>query len=132
MANVQSTNAILDLVLKKHESRMESRLAAGFLPLEEITSFIIKLINCQHLTTITIDTLDEYNPQNRHELLDAISSSTRFKRTKVLISSRKDRDIVCHLEGCVSLKIEARRNQPDIFHFVETGVVALSKESDYS
>lgn len=73
MANVQSTNAILELVLKKHESRMESGLAAGFLPLEEITSFIIKLISCQHLTTITIDTLDEYNPQNRHELLDAIS-----------------------------------------------------------
>ena len=43
-------------------------------------------------------------------------------RVKILLSSRPDVDIACHLSDCLNLKIEASKNQEDIDYYTKSEV----------
>jgi len=119
--------AILDPVLKTYEAREKNAFAAGPLTLEESTDLIIRLSQNRGLTTIVLDALDECEPSLRDDLLNALTEILQIPNglIKILVSSREERDIVCHLADCLNLEIKATKNQADINHFVNSEVDKL-------
>lgn len=121
--------AILEPVRRVYKEREDGAFAAGTLTLEESTALIIELSQCRQLTTIIVDALDECEQSLRLELLDAFNEILQGSNglIKILVSSRDVGDIVCQLEGCLNLEIQASKNQVDINRFVDWGVDDLIK-----
>ncbi|KAI9771411.1 MAG: hypothetical protein M1839_002801 [Geoglossum umbratile] len=69
---------------------------------------------------IIIDALDECDPARRHELLMALERVIQESASlvKVFVSSRDDNDIVCRLDNCSNVLINANDNGKDIEDFV--------------
>ena len=107
-----------------YERRRSNGFAAGSLSSAESVALILEMVNYRPLTTIIIDALDECDPRWRSELLEALTEilETSPGLIKILVSSRDDGDIVCHLSGCLKLTIRADNNQLDIDHFVDSEV----------
>lgn len=112
-----------------YESRNQDVFAAGRLTLDESTALIIELSRDRPLTTIVIDALDECEFSSRGDLLDALSRILQdsCSLVKILVSSRADSDIVCHLLDCLNLQIEASQNQEDIESYVNFELQSLIK-----
>ena len=110
-----------------YKSREKNDFAAGPLTLEESIALIIELSQDRPLTTIIIDALDECNFSSRGDLLDALCRIIQesCSLVKILVSSRDDGDIVCRLSNCLTLQIEASRNQKDIESYVNFELEAL-------
>lgn len=119
-----SHETILEPVRELYKSHEQTGFAAGPLTLEESTTLIIQLSQERPLTTIIIDALDEYNLSSRGDMLDALSRILQDSRSlvKILVSSRADADIVCHLSKCLNLQIEASKNQGDIEYYIDSEV----------
>ena len=119
--------AVLEPTRELYEARRKDAFAAGPLTVEESTALIIKLTQHRGLTTIVVDALDECEPILRDELLEAFSEILRNSGglIKILVSSREDRDLVCHLKECLNLEIKASSNQADINYFVDSEVDKL-------
>lgn len=107
-----------------YERRRSNGFAAGSLSSAESVALILEMVKCRPLTTIIIDALDECDPRRRSELLEALTEilETSAGLIKILVSSRDDGDIVCHLSGCLNLTIKANNNQSDIDRFVDSEV----------
>ena len=82
---------------------------------------MIQLSSQRTLTTIVIDALDECDLSSRAELLESLNQVVEGSAglIKILISSRNDRAITCHLEGFPNITINATDNRTDIARFVE-------------
>ena len=124
-----SDGTILEPVKELYKSREQNGFAAGPLTLDESTALIIELSQNRPLTTIIVDALDECDLSSRGDLLDALSGILQDScgLVKILVSSRADADIVCHLSDCVNLRIEASQNQEDIERYVNFEVEYLIK-----
>ena len=124
---LNSGEVILEPTRKMYEARERSGFAAGPLTLEESTALIISLSQHRRLTTIIVDALDECEPILRDDLLHAFSAILQRSNglTKILVSSRDEMDIVCHLADCLNLEIKAIKNQADINYFVNSEVDRL-------
>lgn len=111
-----------------YDARMDDAFAAGPLTSSECVELMIKLASQRTLTTIVIDALDECDLSSRAELLDSFDRVVEGSAglVKILISSRNDRAITCHLEGFPNI-LNARDNQTDIARFVEHEVDAIIK-----
>ncbi|KAL9636227.1 MAG: hypothetical protein Q9164_002953 [Protoblastenia rupestris] len=116
--------AILHPALKTYEVREDDNFSAGTLTVSESVSLIVDLVEYRPLTTLVIDALDECHPATRFELLHALSEILQKSHSliKILVSSRDDRDIICHLEGCLNVVIQANNNGHDINQFVHSEV----------
>lgn len=127
LSNQPPDGALLDPVQNTYQAREKDGFAAGPLTIEESTNLIIELCHKRQLTTIVVDALDECEPVLREELLSAFNDILQASEglVKILVSSRNERDIVCHLEGCINLEIQASNNQADIVHFVRTELDTL-------
>ncbi|OCK92067.1 uncharacterized protein K441DRAFT_615385, partial [Cenococcum geophilum 1.58] len=79
---------------------------------------------------IVIDALDECDPARRPDLIIALDSIIQESSSlvKVLISSRSDGDIACHLGKWPGVRIEERDNKVDIEKFVRTKVAQAIEE----
>lgn len=119
-ASIQPSTPILRPTLDLHREREATAFAGGGLSARESIKLLIALSNSRPLTTIIIDALDECEPIKRDVLLDGLSEMLRSSKSlvKIMISSRDDRDIKCHLDDCDNIQIEANNNQSDIEHFV--------------
>ena len=118
---------ILEPVREIYRSREKNGFAAGPLTLDESIALIIELSQDRPLTTIIIDALDECDFSSRGNLLDALSRILQesCNLVKILVSSRDDGDIACHLSNCLNLQIEASQNQEDIESYVNFELEAL-------
>lgn len=114
-------SAILGPAKELYETRKASAFANDELTIDQSTVLIIELNLHRSLCTIVIDALDDCDCL---ELLDILSRLLKERNglVKILLSSREDRDIVCRLDGCLNLSIEARNNQADIVQFINTEV----------
>jgi len=67
---------------------------------------------------------DECESNSRPDLLQALERIINYSSNlvKIFVSSRNDQDIVCHLNNCPNLEIEAAKNQEDIVKFVHSEV----------
>ncbi|OCK95346.1 uncharacterized protein K441DRAFT_557014, partial [Cenococcum geophilum 1.58] len=89
---------------------------------DESTQVLIELINIYPSVTFVLDALDEVNPMDRLELLDALNKIAQNSESlvKVFISSRDNIDIVMHLKDSPNLYISATDNWKDINAFLTT------------
>lgn len=88
---------------------------------------MIQLASLRAITTIVIDALDECDLSSRAELLESLNQLVEGSDglIKILISSRNDRAITCHLEGFPNITIDANDNHTDINKFVEHEVETM-------
>jgi predicted ATPase len=93
------------------------------LNLKETTDLIINLLKTNP-ATIIIDALDECDNERRPELLKALDRiiDESSSIAKVLVSSRDDNNIVCHLDRSPNIFIEAKDNGDDIKRFTQREV----------
>lgn len=83
--------------------------------MEETADVLLELFK-ENPATIVIDALDEYNPNERHNLLSAMDTiiTESASLVRVFVSSRNDGDIVCQLEESPNIFIRASDNSADI------------------
>ena len=130
MACLPNDGVILDPVQKLYRARKIEGFAAGPLTITESKDLIIELTQSRPLTTIVIDALDECDPVLRGELFDTLTDILQRSNglIKILVSSRNERDIICELNDCLNLEIEATNNQADISLFVNHEVDDLIRK----
>lgn len=112
-----------------YDVRKKDAFAAGPLTSSECVKLMIKLASQRTFTTIVIDALDECDLSSRAELLESLDQVVEESAglIKILISSRNDRAITCHLEGFPNITINAHDNHTDIARFVEHEVDTMIK-----
>ena len=115
---------ILEPIREKYAERKKQAFTSIPPSLEESTNLMIALTEYSPLTTIVIDALDECDRTSRPDLLQALELIVNCSSNlvKIFVSSRNDQDIVCHLNNCPNLEIEAAKNQADIISFVNSEV----------
>ncbi|KAL6794836.1 hypothetical protein GGI42DRAFT_363259 [Trichoderma sp. SZMC 28013] len=71
--------------------------------------------------TIVIDALDECDPAQRHKLLSALGDilSRSPSVIKIMVTSRDDGDICCHLSSSPNIYIRADDNRQDVERFID-------------
>jgi hypothetical protein len=118
---------IRELVVEAYEEKKEDADENGCEPLrlnlKETTDLIINLLKTNP-ATIIIDALDECDNERRPELLKALDRiiDESSSIAKVLVSSRDDNNIVCHLDRSPNIFIEAEDNSDDIKRFTQREV----------
>ncbi len=112
-----------------YDARKKDGFAAGPVTSSECVKLMIQLASQRTITTIVIDALDECDLSSRAELLEALDQVLEESAglIKILISSRNDRAITCHLEGFPNITINANDNHTDIARFVEHEVDTMIK-----
>ena len=106
-------------VAEKYTERERKHFVDGPLRLDECVDLIINLTEQYTSTTIIIDALDECDVTTRHSLLAALSSIMQHgSLTKILVSSREDKDITLQLQELPNLYIKASDNAKDIDRYV--------------
>jgi hypothetical protein len=87
----------------------------------------MQLIDLYPHTTMVIDAMDECDPMQRSELLQALEKILQesSRLVKIFVSSRDDRDIELQLNNYPNLVISSRRNSDDIARFVVVEVERL-------
>lgn len=95
---------------------------------EDCTKALIDLCNCYPAVIFVLDALDEVNPMNRLDLLDALLRVMEESEAlvKIFISSRENMDIVARLEEKPNLRISAKENTEDIAKFVHQQLKAAN------
>ncbi|OCK81309.1 hypothetical protein K432DRAFT_295813, partial [Lepidopterella palustris CBS 459.81] len=121
LASTSTKSPILEPVRLKYELAIDG--FEGFedqaWTTEDSTEVLIELTNVYPSITIVVDALDEVNPMDRLELLDALNKIVRNSSNlvKLFISSRDSIDIVMHLSDSPNLYISATDNWKDIDAF---------------
>ena len=116
-------------VRQVYDARKKDAFAAGPLTSSECVKLMIQMASQRTLTTFVIDALDECDLSSRAELLESLDQVVEESTglIKILISSRNDRAITCHLEGLPNIAINANDNHIDIARFVEHEVDTMIK-----
>ena len=117
---LQPGSTLLNPAIAIYKKREAEGFASGSLRIGESSALLIQLIENYPQTTIVIDALDEYNPEKRADLLEALEKVLQdsSQLVKIFISSRDDHDIVCRLRNYPNLNIVSNRNRSDIALFV--------------
>lgn len=95
------------------------RMEGSGLSLSDCKEQLLESVNFYAQTTIVLDALDECEPESRHEIVNAIESVFKSRKSlKVFISSRPDRDIRQRFSNKPNIDIQATHNENDIMEFV--------------
>jgi hypothetical protein len=115
--------SVVEAYEEKNRDADESGCEPLSLNLKETTDLIINLLKTNP-ATIIIDALDECDYERRPELLKALDRiiGESLSIVKVLVSSRDDNNIVCHLDRSPNIYIEAEDNSDDIKRFTQREV----------
>lgn len=113
------TRPVRDATIRKFSQIKKEGVQLRKPSLDETVNLILELTSTSP-ATIVLDALDECNPERRHELFDALDRIVQESSNvvKILVSSRDDGDIVCHLEQSPNVYISADYNTGDICRFV--------------
>jgi hypothetical protein len=115
--------AVVDKWLERQDEGTDYRL-----DILECTELIIETTKANS-AFIVIDALDECDLLRRHELLEALDDIVQRSENivKVLVSSRREGDIVRHFQKTAKVEISAKDNSEDIERFID---IEISKRID--
>lgn len=121
--------AIPHSIIKMYNQKEQTAFASGKLKLEESQIFLAELFQIYSQVTLIVDALDECDKKTRSGFIDVLDKFIveSSKPVKILISSRRDKDIKHCFEGGPNLEIRAIDNQDDIAMFVKHEVTASEK-----
>ena len=111
-----------------HQKR-QTGFASGKLKLKESQTVLTELFQVYPQVTLVVDALDECDTKTRLNFMDILDTfiADSSKPIKILISSRRDRDIKRHFENGPILEIRAVDNRDDIAMFVDSAITASEK-----
>ena len=122
-------DAIPRSTAQMYHQKRQTGFASGKLKLKESQTVLAELFQMYPQVTLVVDALDECNKETRlgfMAILDnLIAESSR--PLKILISSRRDRDIERHFENGPNLNIRAIDNRDDIAMFVNHEITDSEK-----
>ena len=112
-----------------YNQKRQTGFASGKLKLEESQTVLAELFQVYPQVTLVIDALDECDKQTRLDFMGILDKliAESSKPIKILISSRRDRDIKRHFGNGPNLEIRAIDNQDDIAKFVDYELSAGEK-----
>ena len=126
LSTLRNTNAIPISTVAIYKENLRTGFASGKLKSKECHAILADLFEIYSQITIVLDALDECDRKTRldfmHILDELIAQSS--KPIKILISSRRDRDIRYHLKDCSNLEIRATDNRDDIAMYVNHEITA--------
>lgn len=113
---------ILQPILRKYQEEEDQAFPSGGLQIDTSCELIIELASLHAETVIVLDALDECDPENRYQLLEAMETILNQSNglVKIFASSRDDDDIVYELRNYPNLKISSNKNSKDIGYFIKT------------
>ncbi|ORY16076.1 hypothetical protein BCR34DRAFT_584541 [Clohesyomyces aquaticus] len=121
---------ILPPVVSRYEDALDGLMEYDDISwsFEETVQVLIELCDLYPAVFFILDALDEVNPLNRLDLLDALLRVIEESQAlvKVFISSRENMDIVARLEDTPNLRIGAKENTEDIAKFVHQQLKAAN------
>ncbi|KAH6665987.1 hypothetical protein B0J14DRAFT_678599 [Halenospora varia] len=98
---------LLSLTVAAYKKQEMEGFASGSLGIDESRALILQLVEHYPLTIIVIDALDDL--------------------VKIFVSSRRDHDIVLHLQDYPNLELSSKKNKDDISSFVTIKTYNLIK-----
>ena len=109
-----------------YNQKQQTGFASGKLKLEESQTILTDLVQNHPQITLVVDALDECDTNTRSAFIKVLDTLVDESPNpiKVLISSRRDRDIKHRFEGGPNLEIRAIDNRDDITMFVNHEIAA--------
>lgn len=115
----RNEQAIQEILVEIYKEKQRIGFASAQLTLEEAESLLPNLMQAYSRTTLVLDALDECYEGSRSELIRIFGRLIKVSpQLKILVSSRRDRDIKFQLEKESNVGIEAADNHGDITKFV--------------
>ena len=104
-----------------YNQKRKTGFASGKLHFEESQTILASLLQVYPQTTLVVDALDECNRNTRSAFIKSLEKLVDESKNpiKILISSRRDRDIKHRFEVGPNLEIRAIDNRGDIEMFVD-------------
>ena len=126
---LDDSEPILPPVNEYYDKKIKPGFPSTLPSLEEGVNLIISLTAYRPVTTIVIDALDECDLESRPDLFAALEDIVQQAPglVKLLVSSRDDQDIVCHLKNCSNFEINAIQNQADSARFIDWKVHEVAR-----
>lgn len=121
LSTSQDHNEMQRSIVQMYNQKARTGFASGILKLEESQTLLVDLFQLYPQVTLVIDALDECDKKTRSNLIGVLGKMIEksFKPLKILISSRRDKDIKRHFETGPNLAIEAVDSQDDIATFLD-------------
>lgn len=120
----------LDLLREKYLEKGGRGFLSNVLGSIESETLLSRMIEQNSQTILVLDALDECEEDSRHSLMTILSELVeKDLRVKVLISSRRDDDILAEFENKDNFNISATDNGEDIMSFVR-GKINEYRNSD--
>ncbi|PKS11690.1 hypothetical protein jhhlp_001678 [Lomentospora prolificans] len=108
-----------------HEFLKDPAPGESKLSISSTVDLILELLK-ENPATIIIDALDEADPLERHQLMDALDKIVLNSENivKVFLTSRNDGDITCRLSSTPNIYIDAHRNVTDLSRYIVAEISA--------
>ena len=112
-----------------YNQKRQTGFASRKLKWKELQTVLAELFQIYPQVTLVVDALDECKKETRLTFMDVLDTliADSSKPIKILISSRRDRDIQRHFEDGPNLSIRAIDNRDDITMFVNREITASEK-----
>lgn len=120
LSTPRKNDAISRSIVRLYNQKRRTGFASGELSFEESQTALADLFQTYPQTTLVVDALDECDKKTRLRFMKVLYKfiAESSKPLKILISSRRDRDIKHHFEDGPDLEIRASDNRDDIAMFV--------------
>ena len=129
LSTPRNNDAILRPTIQMYNQKRQTGFASGKLKLEESQAILAELFHIYPQITLVVDALDECDRNTRSaffKTLDTLVDGSP-KPLKILVSSRRDRDIKHRFEDGPNLDIRAIDNRDDIAAFVNHEIATSEK-----
>ena len=122
-------DAIPRPTIQMYSQKRQSGFASGKLKLKESQALLTGLFQIYPQVTLVVDALDECDKETRLTFMEVLDSliAESSRPIKILISSRRNRDIERHFKEGPNLNIRAVDNRDDIAMFVDHEINASEK-----
>ena len=129
LSTYRNNDAIPRPTVQTYNQKRQTGFASGKLKLEESGVVLADLLQIYPQTTLIVDALDECNKDTRLDFIKILATlvDKSPKPIKILISSRRDRDIKHRFENGPNLEIRATDNRDDIAMFVSHEITSSEK-----
>ncbi|MCJ1271985.1 hypothetical protein MMC22_011891, partial [Lobaria immixta] len=115
--------------VQMYDQKQQTAFASGTLKSKESHAVLAELFQIYPQITLVVDALDECNRETRLGFIDVLDKliAESSKPVKILISSRRDRDLEHRFEDGPNVQIKAIDNRDDIAIFVNHEITTSEK-----
>ena len=126
LSTSRNNDAIPRSTVQMYQQKSRTGFISGKLKLKESQTVLAELFQIYPQITLVVDALDECDQKTRLNFMNILDNlvAESPKPVKILISSRRDRDIKRHFKDGPNMEIRAIDNRDDIAMFVNDEINA--------